>query len=423
MQFKMNAIEVRNVKKKFKVYLDKGTTLKERVTSVRRNQFENKWVLNGISFDIKKGESVGLIGHNGCGKSTTLKLLTRIMYPDEGSVKIYGRVSSLLELGAGFHPDMTGIENIYINASIFGLSKKEIDKKLDDIIEFAELGEYIDNPVRTYSSGMYMRLAFAVAINVNADILLIDEILAVGDLNFQTKCFNKLMEIKQDGTTIVLVSHSMEQIEKVCERCIWLQDGKIQMDDESHLVNKHYLNYMDQKRKEKQAAKISQQNKEVIPTKAKIPENNLPNTIKNITRRGSGEARIISVKCCDGNGQECNFFSDGDDIIFKIKYASGDNIQKATFGLCIYRNDGVRCFGCNSRTSDVPKYLNLSTEGEVYLVMPKTALLNGVFDVDVTIENRYAETIDYYDKAVQFEVASRKRNSGVVFLEHEWRYE
>ena len=183
-------IEVKNVKKKFKVYADKGSTMKERITSWKRNKYELKWVLNGISFNVKKGESIGLIGQNGCGKSTTLKILTRIMYPDLGEVKINGRVSSLLELGAGFHPDMTGIENIYINASIFGLSKKEIDARLKDIVDFAELGEYITNPVRTYSSGMYMRLAFAVAINVNADILLIDEILAVGDVNGHQKSWN-----------------------------------------------------------------------------------------------------------------------------------------------------------------------------------------------------------------------------------------
>ena len=160
-----------------------------------------------MSFDIKKGEAVGLIGKNGCGKSTTLKLLNRIMYPTSGTIRVNGRVSSLIELGAGFHPDMSGRENIYTNASIFGLTKKQIDEKLDDIIEFSELGEAVDNPVRTYSSGMYMRLAFSVAINVEADVLLIDEILAVGDVSFQKKCFEKLREIKYSGTTIVIVSH------------------------------------------------------------------------------------------------------------------------------------------------------------------------------------------------------------------------
>lgn len=205
-------------------------------------------MLRGIDFEIKKGEAVGLIGQNGCGKSTMLKLLTRIMYPTSGEIKVNGRVSSLLELGAGFHPDMSGRENIYMNASVFGLSKKEIDKRLSDIIEFSELEMFLDNPIRTYSSGMYMRLAFSVAINVDADILLIDEILGVGDMNFQTKCFEKLKEIKKSGTTIVIVSHSLEQIEQICERSIWIKDGLVQKIGASVEVNNAYKQYMEQMR-------------------------------------------------------------------------------------------------------------------------------------------------------------------------------
>ena len=204
-----NSIELVNVKKKFKIYADKGNSMKDKMLFWKRNQYEDHWVLDDISFSIKKGEAVGLIGSNGCGKSTTLKLINKIMYPTDGKVKVNGRVSSLLELGAGFHPDMTGRENIYTNASIFGMTKKEIEEKIDDIIAFSELDEYIDNPVRTYSSGMYMRLGFSVAINVRADILLIDEILAVGDMSFQKKCFKRLKEIKNAGTTIVIVSHAL----------------------------------------------------------------------------------------------------------------------------------------------------------------------------------------------------------------------
>ncbi len=222
-----NAIEVKNVKKKFKVFLDKGYTLKELTLFSKRRKYEEREVLKGISFEVKKGEAIGLIGHNGCGKSTTLKLLTKIMYPDSGTIEMKGRVSSLIELGAGFHPDMSGRQNIYTNASIFGLTRKEIDQRMDDIIAFSELEEFIDNPIRTYSSGMYMRLAFSVAINVDADILLIDEILAVGDANFQAKCFEKLHEIKRNGTTIVIVSHSMGQIEQICDKSIWIHDGVI----------------------------------------------------------------------------------------------------------------------------------------------------------------------------------------------------
>jgi ABC-2 type transport system ATP-binding protein len=233
-----------HVTKKFKVYFDKAPNLKDKVLFWKRNRHETRTVLDDISFSIKKGEAVGLIGKNGCGKSTTLKLLTKIIYPSAGSVVVKGKVSALIELGAGFHPDMSGRENIYINAAIFGLTKKQIDAKLDDIIEFSGLGEYIDNPVRTYSSGMYMRLAFAVAINVEAEVLFIDEILAVGDAAFQEKCFNKLIEIRDKGTTIVIVSHSLGQIEKICGRSIWIKDGKIQMDGNPADVHAKYMEWM-----------------------------------------------------------------------------------------------------------------------------------------------------------------------------------
>ena len=242
-----NAIEVNDVTKKFKVFLDKGYTLKELTLFSKRRKYEEREVLKGISFEVKKGEAIGLIGHNGCGKSTTLKLLTKIMYPDSGTIEMKGRVSSLIELGAGFHPDMSGRQNIYTNASIFGLTRKEIDQRMDDIIAFSELEEFIHNPIRTYSSGMYMRLAFSVAINVDADILLIDEILAVGDANFQAKCFNKLREIKAEGTTIVIVSHALGQIEQICDRSIWIHDGLIRAEGKVYDVHAGYLKYMSEK--------------------------------------------------------------------------------------------------------------------------------------------------------------------------------
>ena len=243
-------IDVRDVKKKFTIYFDKGATLKERILFRDRRRHEEHWVLNGISFQVRKGEAVGLIGQNGSGKSTTLKMLTKILYPDAGTITMKGRVSSLLELGAGFHPDLSGRENIYTNASIFGLSRREIERRLDSIIDFSELREYIDNPVRTYSSGMYMRLAFAVAINVDADILLIDEILAVGDAAFQEKCFDKLRQIKQKGTTIVIVSHSLPQIEEFCERSLWLDGGLIRMEGKPEEVHPQYLEYMHRKNRQ-----------------------------------------------------------------------------------------------------------------------------------------------------------------------------
>mgnify|MGYP002855007145 CR=1 FL=1 len=239
-----NAIEVKDIKKSFKVYFDKANQLKDKVLFWKRNRYERRNVLKGISFNVKKGEAIGLVGHNGCGKSTSLKLLTKIMYPNSGTIEMRGRISALIELGAGFHPDMSGRENIYTNAAIFGLTRKEIDKRVDEIIAFSELEEFIDNPVRTYSSGMYMRLAFAVAINVDADILLIDEILAVGDAAFQKKCFDRIKEIKEQGTTIVIVSHSLGQIEEICERSIWIDDGLIRAQGTPKNVHGEYLDFM-----------------------------------------------------------------------------------------------------------------------------------------------------------------------------------
>ena len=236
------AIVVEDVHKTFNVYLDKANTIKEKLLFLfSRNRKEKREVLKGINLKIKKGESVALIGVNGGGKSTLLKLMTKIIYPNQGKIIINGKLTSLLELGAGFHPDFSGRENIYFNASIFGLTKKEIDERIDSIIEFSELKDYIDNPVRTYSSGMFMRLAFSVAINVNADILLIDEILSVGDQHFQEKCAKKMKELTEQGKTMVFVTHSMESVKELCTRAVWLHQGVIKMDGKSEDVVKEYI--------------------------------------------------------------------------------------------------------------------------------------------------------------------------------------
>lgn len=235
------AIKVTNMTKTFKLYSDKANTMKERIVRGWKNKPEIRTVLKSIDLTINKGETVALIGVNGSGKSTLLKLMTKIIYPNKGTVRTNGKLTSLLELGAGFHPDFTGRENIYFNASIFGLTKEEIDNRLNEIIEFSELGEFIDSPVRTYSSGMYMRLAFSVAINVDAEILLIDEILAVGDQHFQDKCFAKLEELAKSNKTIVIVSHSLDAVKKLCSRAVWIRDGEIAMDGKSEDVINSYL--------------------------------------------------------------------------------------------------------------------------------------------------------------------------------------
>lgn len=238
---RVDRIIVNNASKIFYVFMDKANSLKEKMLFWKRNKRETREVLKDINLTIKNGEAVALIGVNGSGKSTLLKLMTKIIYPTKGEIVTNGKLTSLLELGAGFHPDFSGRENIYFNASIFGLTKKQIDARLEEIIEFSELRDFIDNPVRTYSSGMFMRLAFAVAINVDADILLVDEILSVGDQHFQEKCLNKMKELKAQGKTMVFVTHSLGSARELCDRAVWLNKGHIQLDGDVNEVIDEYL--------------------------------------------------------------------------------------------------------------------------------------------------------------------------------------
>lgn len=236
-----NAIEIRNMYKSFRSENDRAKTLKDMIIRHNKSSHERHIVLKNINMDIKKGETVALIGTNGSGKSTLLKLMTKIIYPDSGTIETDGKLTSLLELGAGFHPDFTGRENIYFNAAIFGLNEKQINERIDDIISFSELGDFIDQPIRTYSSGMYMRLAFSVAINVDADILLIDEILAVGDQHFQEKCYAKLKELRDSEKTIIIVSHSMDVVKDLCHRAVWIYKGEFRLDGDPVYVIDEYL--------------------------------------------------------------------------------------------------------------------------------------------------------------------------------------
>lgn len=255
---KENAIEIRNMYKSFKIQSDRANTLKSLLVMKRNNKVERHEVLKNINLDIRKGETVCLIGNNGCGKSTLLKLMTKIIYPNQGTVQTFGKIASLLELGAGFHPDFTGRENIYFNSAVFGMNHSQIEKRLDDIIEFSELGSFIDEPIRTYSSGMYMRLAFSIAINVDADILLIDEILAVGDQHFQDKCYAKLRELKEDrDKTIVIVSHSLEVVKSLCSRAIWIYRGDVKLDGDPAYVIAEYLEQMAKDHKEEHEKAIA----------------------------------------------------------------------------------------------------------------------------------------------------------------------
>ena len=415
-----NAIEVRNITKSFKVFLDKGHTLKELTLFSQRRKFERRIVLNGISFDVKKGDAIGLIGENGCGKSTTLKLLSRIMYSDSGTIEMRGRVSSLIELGAGFHPDMSGRQNIYTNASIFGLTRKEIDRRIEDIIAFSELEQFIDNPIRTYSSGMYMRLAFSVAINVDADILLIDEILGVGDQAFQQKCFDKLKEVKAKGVTIVIVSHALGQIEQICSRSIWIHNGTIVEEGVPRDVHPKYLDYMGERReffaeKEAERKKADEEHKE----QGQAAETMIIPDGQKQKRWGNGKARIQRISFFNRNKKEKTVFRSGEFMSIRVGYTVLEKIDDAILGIGIFQMDGLRCYGTNTRI-DKLRRIDLKTDGEYVFNIEKLNLLPGEYSVDVAIEAGLNEQIDYYTNAVKFSVVSDLEDIGICRLDHEW---
>ncbi|MBQ6181099.1 MAG: ABC transporter ATP-binding protein [Ruminococcus sp.] len=412
------AIDVNNITKSFKVFLDKGSQLKERLLFRKRSRYEERKVLRGISFQVKKGEAIGLIGHNGCGKSTTLKLLTKIMYPDTGTITMNGRVSSLIELGAGFHPDMSGRENIYTNASIFGLTKKEIDARLNDIVAFSELEEFIDNPVRTYSSGMYMRLAFSVAINVDADILLIDEILAVGDANFQAKCFNKLKEIKSHGTTIVIVSHSLGQIEQICDRSIWIHEGLIRAEGPPKEIDLEYLDFMGQKLQESTRKELEEKQQEE-ESAGQPEEEEQDETPEEKKRWGSGAARIKKIRAYTSDGAEQRIFRTGESIRFKLDYTVKEKVPDAVFGIGIFNRDGVQCYGTNTRIDKLPEF-SLEKSGTAEIFLEKADLLPGEYLLDFAIETGDGIPVDYYREAYKIEMISNIGDVGISRLEHKW---
>lgn len=439
-------IEVKDVKKKFKSYQDKASSLKERFIHPSRTKHEDVWVLNGISFQVAKGEAVGLIGKNGCGKSTTLKMLTKILYPNEGSINIKGRVSSLIELGAGFHPDMTGRENIYTNASIFGITRKEVDKRINDIIRFSELEDFIDSPVRTYSSGMYMRLAFAVAINVDADVLLIDEILAVGDASFQRKCFDKLQEIKEHGTTIVIVSHSMDQMYKICDRLIWIEQGQIKNEGVPKFIGEEYLAAMEGRRlnrideenkqkKEELEKRIKAEQERIKAEQEKRKAEELEEMQRqqeelacNETLRGvckfyqAGARRktdwkisYTSVSLYDAEGKETNNLQTGKEYKLELSYKTQEVMRDIRFVIGITREDGVYCYGAYT---DLEKQIKQQGSVTVYF---ENALLKGKYVLDLWIESIEGVPYDSIYSLMPLSVNTNNYiERGILTMKHKW---
>lgn len=419
-------LSAQGVGKHFKIYKDKPMTLRDRALSFIHKSYEEFWALKDVTLEIHKGEAVGLIGHNGCGKSTLLKLFTRIIYPERGTITVKGQVSSLLELGAGFHPDFTGRENIYTNASIFGLKKKEIDQKLQEIIDFSELGEFIDNPVRTYSSGMYMRLAFSVAIHVNPEILLVDEILAVGDSNFQKKCMDKILQFKRQGVTIVIVSHDLATIERVCDRAVWLDGGVIRREGTPKPVTTAYLAQM----MENQNHAVFRELDLVEPDTggppreepAAEPAKENPASPQE-SRWGNRDVEILGAELLDGDGTARTVFDVESPMVIRLHYKVNRSTPEICFGIGIFGMDGLQRYGTNTRIDGLalPPMDTPGQEGVVECRIARLGLIEGSYWLDAAAHDPLGNPFDYLLRIAEFHTASPIKDVGMSRLPHEWR--
>ncbi|WP_138755242.1 ABC transporter ATP-binding protein [Paenibacillus sinopodophylli] len=433
----MDVIKVTDVTKSFKVFKERSSTLKDRIIFRRKNKFESFLALDNVSLTIQKGETVGLIGRNGSGKSTLLKLLTGILYPDAGDINMTGKVSSLLELGAGFHPDFTGRENIFMNAAILGLSKKQIKSKLNDIIKFSELQEYIENPVRSYSSGMYMRLAFSVAIMVEPDILLIDEVLAVGDAAFQQKCMEQLMKLKSKGTTIVFVSHDLGAMEKLCDRVVWINKSKIVADGKPKRMIDKYLTFLGDE-ENKRLIREEEESTHVVVNEDKAVENvNSEQQInvesqeisenieyETVDRWGNRQIEIVDVMFTDENNNKKIGFMSGDYMKVIMKYKINQKVDSPIFGLGIHTIDHINCYGTNTF---IDQYslgeINEHHRGEISFNIASLDLVSNTYLVTAAVHDINGNQYDYHDKRFSFKVSSTVNDVGIAKLKHFWKDE
>ena len=363
--------------------------------------------LKGISFEVKKGKTVSIIGENGSGKSTLLKILAGISKPSKGEVVTEGRISALIELGAGFHPEISGRENIFINGSILGLSKKRIEEKLEDIIKFAELEDFIDNPVKTYSSGMYMRLGFSIAINVDPDILLIDEVLAVGDASFVPKCLDKINEFKRKGKTIIFVSHDLGTVERISDKVIWIKEGKIFKQGYPKRITDAYLEYIGKKDEEKASA--DHQNKEA------------EGSLDQEKRWGSRDVEITNVKMKDGKGNEKYVFSYDEPLSIEFDVNAKKKEKDFVFGIGILNYEGVNCYGSNTHIENF-KSNEISGKGKVRINIPSLNLVNGTYFLNLAVHKRDGFPFDYHHFLYTFKVVSIHRDIGIARVSHEWDF-
>ena len=394
-----NAITVRNVSKKFRLYNDRNQSLKATLSRGRRARYENFQALDDVSLEIEQGTTYGLIGENGSGKSTLLKCMARILRPEQGSIEVVGKVSALLELGAGFHPELSGRENVYLNAAILGLSGKEVTRKFDEIVEFAGLEQFIDSPVKNYSSGMYVRLGFSVAINVDPDVLLVDEVLAVGDEQFQRRCNEKFSELRERGKTIVVVSHGMSAMRTICDQVAWLEHGVLQQVGDAGEVIDSYI------------AEVQTDRQEVAD------DDGLG------ARWGSGEAVIEQVELVGTDGRPTTRVNTGDPVTVRIHFDAHEPVERPVFGFAIFTLEGMLITGPNTREAGLACD-RIDGKGVVELTIPRMMLLPGTYDISVSLyDHAITHPYDFRQKVLRFDVevgTPHETFGGVVSLDGRW---
>jgi ABC-type polysaccharide/polyol phosphate transport system ATPase subunit len=368
--------------------------------------------LRHVSFAVDRGEAFGIIGRNGSGKSTLLKLISGILKPTSGRVSVNGRVAALIELGAGFHPEITGRENIYINGIMLGLSRREIDQRFDKIVEFSGISEFLDQPVKTYSSGMYVRLGFAVAVHVDPDVLLIDEVLSVGDEEFSARCIAKIQEMKYRGVTLLFVTHQLDQVRNLCDRALWLDHGRTEAIGDPMRVVDAYL-------QEVSGAPAQQPETEAVPE----PEEDEKKPKENDEERwGSGEIVLKRVALTDHEGRQLVALAAGTPVILDLDVDVRVPQEDFVFGLGIYHANGTCVYGTNT---DLEGYAAERIEGSarVRFVVPSLDLVAGTYRIDAAVHTRNGRAFDYRRNVLRIVVGSRVHDTGIYRPQHEWRFE
>jgi ABC-type polysaccharide/polyol phosphate transport system ATPase subunit len=419
-------VEMVDVSRRFELERERHRSFQDSFIRLFHRQQANGeefWPLRDVSLTIYPGDCIGVIGPNGTGKSTLLKVISGILLPTSGSLTVHGRVSSLLELGAGFHPDLTGRENIFLNGSIYGLSRHEMQERLDDIVEYAELGEFIDTPIKHYSSGMHVRLGFAVAIHTKPDLLLIDEVLAVGDASFQRKCMSSIHDFRQRGGTIVLVSHDIGSIQSICERALWIEEGQVKVEGDPTDVVMAYLASVARKEEAKQQEQQRRNEEKSSQRQEAEAEAASDEEAEVIQRWGSGCVKITQVELLDAAGQARSNFHNGEQLSVRLHYYAAQPVEKPIFGLAIYHQQGAHICGPNTKFGGL-ELPTIHGAGVIDYTIHSLPLLQGEYRLSVAVVNHNdSETFDYLDRTVSFYVypgASRERY-GMVSLDGSWK--